>query len=177
MKSSTRSTRRRVAFTIVMVLVTVGVLSIKLVDIQVVHASELNAQAASARGNTVSIYGERGRIVDANGVVLADTVKRYNYQADPMHASNFKRTDKSGVVTNVSRAKAAAEIGKITGQSATEILERIASALKENPESQYALIAKNLDVNAHKKLDELQIPWLASTTHLTRTYPDGEVGS
>src|SRR5688572_26294737 len=64
--------RRILVFAVVMV-VLVGVFVVKLVDVQIVRASELNVQAQEARSVPVTVYGARGDIVDAAGQVLADT--------------------------------------------------------------------------------------------------------
>ncbi|HEY5222101.1 MAG TPA: penicillin-binding protein 2 [Microbacteriaceae bacterium] len=175
MTTTVKSTRRRAAVAIVTILALVAVLVVKLVDIQVVHAESLDAQAAASRGNTVPIYAARGAIVAADGTPLADSVLRYDFAAAPNNASTFPRTDSSGKTTKVTRAQAAAEIGKVTGQTAAQILAIIAAALKANPNSQYALIAKNLDVPAYEKLQALNIPWLYAQSHPARTYPNGAV--
>jgi cell division protein FtsI (penicillin-binding protein 3) len=173
--ATSKSTRRRAAVAIFTVLALVAVLVVKLVDIQIVHADELDAKAAVTRGDTVPIYGARGTIVDANGTVLADSVLRYDFAAAPNVATSFERTNAAGTTTTVTRAQAAAEIGVVTGQSAAQILAIISSALAKNPHSQYALIAKDLDVPAYEKLQKLDVPWLYAASHPARTYPAGAV--
>jgi cell division protein FtsI (penicillin-binding protein 3) len=172
----TRFSRRRRALVAMLVVVAfVGVLVVKLVDVQVVKADALDAQSAKFRGDAQTIPGVRGAIVDRNGTVLASSVVRYNLTASPENANSFKRTDSKGKTTTVTRADAAAEIAAILGTSAEAVLAPITAALKDDPNSQYALLAKDLDVTAYEKLKALQIPWLYYTSHQARTYPNGAV--
>jgi len=172
---TSKSTKRRAAIAIVLTLALVGVLVVKLVDIQVVHASELDAQAAVARGTTVPIYGSRGQIVDANGTVLADSVLRYDVNVSPVDANKFERTNAAGKTETVTRTQAAAEIGAATGQGTAAILAIITGALKDDPQSQYAQVITSVDVPTFDKLNKLDIPWLYFASHPARTYPDGAV--
>jgi cell division protein FtsI (penicillin-binding protein 3) len=173
--ASSKSTKRRAAIAIVLTLALVGVLVVKLVDIQVVHAASLDAQAAHDRGAVKTIYGARGQIVDANGVVLADSVLRYDVNLSPMDAHSFDRTDAKSKTTTITRSEAAGEIGAAIGRSQADILGIITGALKDDPKSQYAQVIKGIDVPTFDKLNKLDIPWLYFVSHPARTYPDGAV--
>lgn len=173
---SVRSRRRRAAIAMVLVLAFVGVLVVRLVDLQVVRADELDAQSAKARGQTQTIYGTRGSIVDAAGTVLAKTVMRYNFIASPMNTTEpFTRTGKNGATTKVGVQQACAEIAAITGQNPDDLVAMITAALKENPKSQYAPLVQDVDVATYNKIKALRIPWLDATSHQTRVYPNGAV--
>jgi cell division protein FtsI (penicillin-binding protein 3) len=174
-KANRKSTKRRAAVAIVMVLALVSVLVVKLVDIQVVHADELDAQASAARGQTVPIYGARGTIVDAEGAVLADSVLRYDVTVSPVDAKTFERVSSSGKSTSITRADAAAEIAAVTGQTPDTVTGIITAALAKDPKSQYAIVIKNVDVPTFDKLNKLNIPWLYFQSHPARTYPNGAV--
>jgi len=52
----------------------VGVFVVRLVDIQVVRAAELSEEAEGRRSTTVTEYGARGDIVDANGNRVGDLI-------------------------------------------------------------------------------------------------------
>ena len=69
--------RRIIAAGLALVLM-VGWFVVRLVDIQVVRASELNEASQDVRSQTRIVHGERGTILDANGTVLAESVMRYN---------------------------------------------------------------------------------------------------
>ena len=66
-----KSMRRRTAVTVAAIVVTVGVLGGKLVDIQVVRADELQRESVNAKSYSQPLYGIRGDIVDEAGNTLA----------------------------------------------------------------------------------------------------------
>src|SRR4051794_40811483 len=78
-----RGTRRRLALSVVVVFAIVAVFVVRLIDIQVVRAADLNEEADSRRTSTVTTWGVRGSIVDADGTVLADSVERFDITASP----------------------------------------------------------------------------------------------
>lgn len=94
--------RRRLAVAILLTFAIVAVFVVRLVDIQVVRASELNAEALSKRMIQTSIPAPRGEIVDTNGVVLADNVTKYNITVSPRDVASFKRTADDGSTQTVS---------------------------------------------------------------------------
>lgn len=151
-----------------------GIFIAKLVDIQVVRASELNEAAYGKRSVPVTIYGPRGNITDENGVMLAGSIMRYNVAVSPKNTNEFTRETKAGEVT-VTVADAAAEIGAITGQAPNSILKIISDALTEDPDSDFAYVKKSVDLDTYRKLDDLDIPWLWFYTDPGRTYPNGAV--
>lgn len=169
------SSRRRAVAAIVVIIMMVGVLVVRLVDLQVVRADALDRQSAEARGYTRTVTGVRGSILGADGTVLASSVLRYDVIASPMNANTFDRTDASGHTTKVTRAMAAAEIASATGQTTADVLSTISAALKANPDSQYAVLARSIDVPAYQKLVAFGIPWLAYPSHEARVYPNGAV--
>ena len=73
--------RRLIALAVI--LIGAVVFTVRLVDLQVVQAPKLNAEALDKRGVPVTIPSLRGDIVDRNGVVLATTVERYDVQLSP----------------------------------------------------------------------------------------------
>ena len=109
-----RSTRRRMAITVIAVLAVVAVFAVRLIDIQVVRASELSAAAVENRSIPVTTYGTRGEIVDTNGVILADSVDRFDITVSPMDVGDFDRDTEDGDVP-VTVAEALAEIGEVVG--------------------------------------------------------------
>ncbi|HSP53338.1 MAG TPA: penicillin-binding protein 2, partial [Cryobacterium sp.] len=120
------------------------------------------------------VYGSRGDIVDANGVVLAGTVMRYNITLSPRNAKEFDRTTDAGDVT-VTVAQAAAEVGALTGQSGDDILRIIADALAADKNSDYAVVVRAVDVAVFRAIDQLDIPWMYAEKNPSRVYPDGAV--
>jgi cell division protein FtsI (penicillin-binding protein 3) len=160
-----KTMRRRTAATVVAIIAFVGILGFKLVDIQVVRASEIKKTSVIGQQVPSTLYGTRGSIVDANGVTLADTVLRYDVQVSPSVA----------VLDKVAFTKDVNAIGAATGQGGAAIQKIISNALAVNPKSQYALVIKGIDVTKYDKLTALKIPWLHMTRNSTRVYPDGAV--
>ncbi|MBK5239068.1 MAG: penicillin-binding protein 2 [Actinomycetales bacterium] len=152
----------------------VAVFVIKLVDIQVIKASAYNEESLGKRSIPATIFSQRGTIVDANGVILADSVMRYNVTISPKNAKDFLRvTDRADVT--ITPQQAAVEIGGVTGQKPEEILKIVADALAANPLSDFAYLAKGVDVDKFRALNALGIPWLYSEPSPGRSYPNGSV--
>lgn len=146
----------------------------RLVDIQVVEASTLSAEALDKRSIPQTVYSQRGQIVDTNGAVLADSVMRYNITASPKNVKEFLRKgDRADVV--VTPQQAATEIGAITGQKPDEILKIIADALAADSNSDFVYVKKAVEVNDFRALQDLEIPWLFSEQAPGRSYPNGGV--
>ncbi|MGO4102326.1 peptidoglycan D,D-transpeptidase FtsI family protein [Leifsonia sp. YAF41] len=171
---TSRSTKRRIVCTIILLFVIVAVFVVKLVDIQVVRADTLNSDSLGNRSVEDVVYGSRGDILSADGVVLAGTVMRYDVALSPKNAGPVDR-EVDGKDTTIPLAQTAAEIGALTGQSGDTILTMISAALADNPKSDYALVAKQVDVDAFQALDKLDIPWLTFKKHPGRVYPNGAV--
>jgi cell division protein FtsI (penicillin-binding protein 3) len=168
------SSKRRVAATVVVLVAIIGLFVVRLVDIQVVRADTLSADSLGNRSVENTVYGSRGEILDANGVVLAGTVMRYDVQLSPKNAKQFTRTV-AGVKSTVTVPEAAAEIGAITGQTGGQIEAIIADALADNPDSDFAYVSKQVDVDAFRAIYDLDIPWLTFAKNPSRVYPNGAV--
>lgn len=160
--------------TILMLFVFVAVFVVRLVDIQVVRAEALSADSLGNRSVEQPVYGSRGDIVDANGVVLAGTVMRYNITLSPRNAKEFDRATDAGDVT-VTVAQAAAEVGALTGQTGDEILRIVSDALAADKNSDYAVVVRAVDVSVFRAIDALDIPWMYAEKNPSRVYPDGAV--
>ena len=173
---TTRSHRRRIAFAMLAIAVVLGVFVGKLVDIQVVQASEINADALDKRSIPNTTFGVRGNIVDSDGVTLANSVLRYDVTVSPKDIRNFSRTSEEGTVTTaVTWPEAAAEIAVETGQPAAEIQAIVANELAADPEDNFAYIARGIDTAAYQALYELGIPGIYFDAVQSRTYPNGQV--
>ena len=166
--NNSRSTRRRLAATVLALVATVMLFSGRLIDIQVVRAAELNEQSLGKRSVAVPTYGVRGNITDANGVLLASSVDRYDITASPkvMHGladpKNKKPIDAEAQIEDLAIA---------TG----ETVEAITAALNADPESDFAYIHKLGTLEVLEAVRALKIPWVYYEVHPSRTYPNGAV--
>jgi cell division protein FtsI (penicillin-binding protein 3) len=171
-----RGTRRRLALSVLAVFAIVAVFLIRLIDIQVVRADDLRKSADERRIATVTTYGARGSIIDANGKVLASSVDRFDITAAPklVNPLGFTRTetvDGTKVETKVTLPEAVAEISAITGVDPTTLL----TALTEDPESPFTYLAKAVKLDVFNQVKALHIPWVYSEPHPSRSYPDGAI--
>ncbi|WP_026482237.1 peptidoglycan D,D-transpeptidase FtsI family protein [Agromyces subbeticus] len=184
MKNRTsRHPMRRILLSAALLIALVGVFVVRLVDIQVVRASELNEQAQDARSQPVTVWGSRGDIVDANGKVLADSVMRYDIVLSPKQASKAlverdvpdpENPDKTMEV-EVPLAQLAAELGAEVGLTGDQVQGIIASELAADPDSDYAYVAKLVDTETYERVKALDIPWVYADEHPSRRYPNGAV--
>jgi len=188
MKRTSRHSMRRIIVSAVLLVVLVGVFVVKLVDIQVVRASALNAEAQDARSTPVKVWGARGDIVDANGTVLADSVMRYDIVVSPKQAKLAvaeRKAAKSGssqadveLTTEelvAGLTPAATELAPIIGLTPDQVIGVITSKLAENPDSDFAYVAKQVDIEAYDAVKALEIAWVYPKEHPSRTYPNGAV--
>jgi cell division protein FtsI (penicillin-binding protein 3) len=165
-----RTSKRRLSFSIALVLLVSGYFVVRLVDIQVVRAGELNQLSLDKRALEVTTYGQRGSIVDSNGVVLASSVERYNITASPRLVKPFTRTV-DGVKASVTVAEALTELAAVTGKDPAVLL----NAVSVDPTSDFAYLSKAVDLAVLTAVRALRIPWVWDETQPGRTYPNGAV--
>ena len=169
------SSRKRVAFMVGALGLFAALFVLRLIDVQVVRASEINAEAADRRSNQTTLYGTRGPIVDRSGNVLASSVMKYDITVSPKNARDFVRTNEDGSTTKVTRAQAAKQLGDALGMTSAQVLAVIDQALAEDQSSDFAYLAKEVSVDTFEKVQALEIPWQFYQRHPSRVYPNGSV--
>lgn len=171
--------RRTVALGIIIIMSLVFL--VRLVDVQVASAAELNSDALAKRAVPVTVPSLRGDIVDRNGVVLATTDERYDVNLSPknttLNGGVFWGPDieRGAGTIEVTTAEAFAQIGKVTGQSAAEIQKIVDDALAKDKKSDFASVKRSIDLVQLNKLKALNIPWVTFEYNHKRTYPNGAV--
>jgi cell division protein FtsI (penicillin-binding protein 3) len=167
-----RKHNRRVGLAVIAIFAVIALFVVRLVDIQVVRAADLNTESLSKRSVAQTIYGSRGNIVDSSGTVLADSVDRFDITASPLLVNPFKRTEEDGETTvEVSVEKAISELSVATGVPVADIT----TALTEDPESNFAYVAKSVTLEMLQNVRKLDIPWVYDVLHPSRSYPNGTV--
>lgn len=174
--------RRVIAAGLALVLM-VGWFLVRLVDIQVVRAAELNEASQDVRSQTRVLHGERGAILDANGTVLAESVMRYDIALSPKQAllgpvvrEEPDPADPSKrVEVEVPLEQVLAELGAVIGRSAEDLRAVIDASLESDPDSDFAYVAKLVDTEAYEQVKALDIPWVVPYEHPSRRYPNGAV--
>jgi cell division protein FtsI (penicillin-binding protein 3) len=164
------SSRRRLFIALLMTFAIVGVFVVRLVDIQVVRADQLNKDSFNKRAIAITSYAARGNIVDANGAVLAASVLRYDITASPRNVHDFTRLV-DGKKVAVTVLEAAGEIAAATGRNQNDVYQ----ALTKDPKSDFAYVAKGVDTAMLRTVRKLSIPGIWDQKHPARTYPDGAV--
>ena len=170
----TRINRRRVAVSFAVIVIIAGLFVTRLIDIQIVDAAAYNEASYGKMSIPETVYGARGDIVDSAGTVLATERMTYDVTVSPRNAKEFSRTTDKGEV-DITPQMAAKEIAAITGQSADEIISTINDALAQDPKSDFAYVAKGVDVDRFKQIKALEIPWIYFEQNPDRAYPNGAV--
>ena len=158
-----------------MVVVVVAVFVVRLVDVQLVSAATINAEAEGRRGVTATVWGDRGEILDARGTVFAGSVDRFDITVAPVNAGDFTRSDANGVTHKVTRDQALGEIAAVTGQAPQQLITVVDAALAADPHSQFAYLARLVSLQQYEAIRALKVPWLYYERHSARVYPNGAV--
>ena len=143
-----RGTRRRLALSVLAVFAIVAVFLVRLIDIQVVRADELRQSADERRTSTVTTYGARGSIVDANGKVLASSVDRFDITAAPEPSTLGVHADRDRRRQEGRDQGDAAGGGRRDRRHHRRRPDDPLTALTDDPESDFTYLAKavKLDV-------------------------------
>lgn len=170
-----RGSRRRLSVAVLAVFAVLVVFSVRLVDIQVVRADDLSTIAVD-NFRTVTTWGTRGSIVDANGTVLATSVDRFNITASPklVDVDGFQRREKvdgKTVRVDVSFEQAIGEIAAATGADPQQLV----TALTANPDSDFTYLVRAVKLDVFQAVKALKIPWVYSEPQPARSYPNGAI--
>jgi len=158
---------RRVGFILGFAFIIATLFVGRLVVIQVIDAPRLNAEAEDRRSFTRVLPGVRGSVVDANGIVLAESVERYDITASPRHVGEFLRDD-----TTITPDQALAEIANLTGAQVDDMRK----AIDKDPTSDFTYLVKGVTIETLREVRALNIPWAYDEPRPSRTYPRGAVG-
>jgi cell division protein FtsI (penicillin-binding protein 3) len=161
-----RQTRRRLALALLSLFAVFSIFVVRLVDIQLVRADELNTDSTNKRAIGVTTYAARGDIVDKDGSVLAGSVMRFDITVSPRTVIEAYRDAEAETLLD-----AAAGIAAITGQTTDEVMR----AVMADPESDFAYIAKAVTTEQMRQIRALEIPGVIPSQHPIRIYPGGSV--
>lgn len=172
---ATRGPRRRTVVALAVILAVLAAFVVRLVDIQVVRASDHvdDSLEVGELGYTETVYGDRGPIVDQNGITLASSVKVYDVQLSPSLIMQLEEDTEHPPETPWSEA--ADKIAAITGQDADELRAGVAANLESDPHSQYYQLVNGVSTEKYLKLRDLGLVYLHAKASETRVYPNGAV--
>jgi cell division protein FtsI (penicillin-binding protein 3) len=172
---ATRGPRRRTVVALAVILTVLSAFVVRLVDIQVVSASDHidDSLQVGQLGSTDTIYGDRGSIVDQNGITLASSVKVYDTQLSPSLMQDLEDDEKNP--PKVRWNEASEQIAAIIGQDPDELRAAVAANLEADPNSQYYQLANGLSTEKYLELRDLGLLYVHAKARETRVYPNGAV--
>ena len=171
-----RRARRRVAAAVLIIAMVLGGFVVRLVDIQVVRAEQLSDESEARRSIPSPLYGARGDIVDANGVVLADSVYRYDIAVSPRFVADYRLADPdTGERTQHTVAEALEAIASLIDADALELRSGIDAELALDPEDDHFYLARRVTTETFQAIRALRVPWVYFERQPSRTYPNGQV--
>lgn len=151
---------RRQRFVLAATLALVLVLAGRLVYVQGLQGEALAAEAFQGRLLTVEIPGDRGEILDRNGVVLATSVERYDIWVNQIQLAQARRTT-DGI------SDAAAELAPLLGMSAPELGAKLLG------DRGFVYLAKGVAPEVYREIRDLGIPGIGGDRTTDRLYPAG----
>lgn len=170
------SVRLRTLFVGISIAALLLVFVVRLTDIQVVRAAELNEQSDERRTQTTTLYGARGDIIDFNGETMATSVARWDVTISPQYTRDVELED--GTVVSVGQVLRS--LAEITGQDPNAMATAIQNELERNPESDYLVLSSGLTVDQFEQVRLLRsdwnLPYMILQSRPERTYPLGSVG-
>jgi cell division protein FtsI (penicillin-binding protein 3) len=126
--------------------------------LQGVKGGTLRAEAHSQQVTTVTIPGERGRVLDRNGKVLAASEDAADVVATPYQVKNPGRT--------------ALKLHEVLGEPTADLLDALSDR-----SSGFAYLARKVDPNVAAEVKDLDITGIATVPTSKRLYPQGELAS
>ncbi|WP_224760722.1 penicillin-binding protein 2 [Salinibacterium sp. ZJ450] len=170
-----RSSRVRASITLIAIFALVAVFMVRLVDIQVVRAEELNEQSEGKRSVGVTTYASRGDILDSNGVALADSVMRYDVTASPQNMGDVIRKLEDNTRVTVPLLDVVKEIAETLGTDVAALQAAVQNQLATDPDANFMYIQKGITAEQMAAVRALKVPWLYYENRPSRTYPNGQV--
>uniref|UniRef100_UPI0020297D6A peptidoglycan D,D-transpeptidase FtsI family protein n=1 Tax=Actinotalea sp. C106 TaxID=2908644 RepID=UPI0020297D6A len=159
------NTSRRQAVLLSVVVIALLALVVRLVQVQVIEASTVAAEAFDQRLTTVAIQAERGDIVDSRGEVLATSVVRYDIFVDQVHLSeNLDPADLS---------EAAGALARLLDLDAAELAPVLWGPEDPDDKRQFVYLTKGVAPDVYEKVLEQEVPGVAGKQASERYYPAG----
>lgn len=158
---------RRQRVMLLVVLVVLALFAIRLVQVQVVDGPAVAAAAREDRERSIVLHAQRGDIVDADGMVMATSVVRYNVEIDQRQVPAYVRLDEAGEIAGRGAAEAAAQLAPLLGLDEHELGATLTGT------SGYVVIAKDVTPEIRAAVEELNVNGLTTRSTSKRTYPNG----
>ncbi|GAP59947.1 penicillin-binding protein PbpB [Arthrobacter sp. Hiyo1] len=145
----------------------------KLFLVQGLDVGGMAEAAYNNRLTTTVLPAERGKILDANGTVLASSVIRYNIVVDQTvntNTSEFSRYNtQTQAIDTISRTQGIAELSSALGMDVNQVTQAVTGDKK------YNIVAKEVKPDLEDRISQLHIPGIVSEGISKRVYPNGSV--
>ncbi|MGE4272854.1 MAG: penicillin-binding protein [Desulfitobacterium sp.] len=148
---------------ICMVVAVVG----RLFMLQVVDASELKAKGIERRTSSASLLPERGKILDAQGSVLAQSIPVKEIYADPRAISDLIAKKQ----TSWTKEAMADKISELLDLDRNKLLEKL------NKDLSWVNIANQVDMEKAEEIKALKLPGIGYSDQQRRVYPMDSLAS
>jgi cell division protein FtsI (penicillin-binding protein 3) len=136
----------------------------RLVDLQVVRGDAIATVAQNSRTVTVKQPAERGKIYDASGIALAQSVPARDITADPYLIDDPQDY--------------AEKLSPIVGVPPSTIVEALQRQTNANGrEVRFAYIARKLELSKWDEIRDLKLPGMYSEPASLRVYPSGPLAA
>lgn len=137
----------------------------QLVRIQLVDTPGYADLSASQRARIIELPGDRGRIYDREGDVLATTVQAATVYADPRAFRPRETPDGLQVPPAADATEAANQLAPLLGRSAQDLAERLTT------DAHFVYLARQLDHEVGERVRELGIEGVGVLAEPKRVYP------
>src|SRR5882724_5189416 len=126
--------------------------------LQGVQGGSLRAEAHSQQVTQVTIPGQRGRVLDRNGKVLAASEDAADVVATPYQVENTGQT--------------ALRLHEILGEPTTDLVSKLA-----NRSSGFEYLARKVDSSVAARVKKLDLAGISTVPTSRRLYPQGDLAA
>lgn len=144
----------------------------RVVVVQGFDPEGLALTAADKRTQVSVLASERGKILDVNGAVLAQSIIRYDIVGAPnvnTPFETFKRLKDDGTTVVVSREEGLRDLAAALGRPVPTVRDLLTG------DGKFAYLARSVDPDLERRVMSLAIPGVESRPLEERAYPQGAV--
>lgn len=167
-QSGTAGVSRRLRLLLTVSTILIVVFLIRLIDFQIVRAEAISELSYENRAVSRTVEAIRGDILDSNGNVLATSVYRFDINAAPANVKPVERVV-DGVSQLISVESVALDLAGLLQEDVAVLMSKLTGT------TNYVNLKKRVDADTHRRIMDMEIPWIFSDAHQNRLYPNGAV--